>query len=290
MECSVSRPPITPHYVEYNKHLDQTGTILQRLVSPAVPLTHLSDPPNRELIDTLSRHPVLFEPPSQNKILAKLRILQETARQLLAECLTLRPVEFSLVDPLWSDYGGTWTLERFGESRVPILVILVSWVGSLIQIVSIKSGFVTAFVRGIVISLDPLAAHHALHLFSLQTQLERILHPLTAVTNDKNTTARRPGSKSPTAASSGNTTFDVQKTALEKYRDLMYRNDRQTWRTEWEELVEGEMGGWMSMAGDVDEVGDQQTAGGRSGVSSPGGGAGGKKTRGARGGSVEPPD
>ena len=33
MEVSVSRPPLIPHYVEYNKHLDQTVTIFQRLVS-----------------------------------------------------------------------------------------------------------------------------------------------------------------------------------------------------------------------------------------------------------------
>jgi hypothetical protein len=61
----------------------------------------------------------------QNKILAKLRILQETARQLLAECLTLRDVEFSLVDPLWTDCGGTWTLERFGE-RITLHIFLVT--------------------------------------------------------------------------------------------------------------------------------------------------------------------
>lgn len=36
MEISVSRPPITPHYVEYNKHLDQTIIISQRLVSPSL--------------------------------------------------------------------------------------------------------------------------------------------------------------------------------------------------------------------------------------------------------------
>ena len=215
MEVSVSRPPLIPHYVEYNKHLDQTVTIFQRL----------------------------------NKILAKLRILQETARQLLAECLTLRDVEFSLVDPLWTDCGGTWTLERF------------------------------------VVSLDPLASHHALHLLSLQTQHDKILHPSMAVSQSASSKSNL------SSNSSGNTTFDVQKAALEKYRDLMYRSDRQTWRSEWEELVEGEMGGWLdggdSDSGEAGAGNGNGNGGGRSGYSSPGGG---KKARGGRGGSVEPPD
>jgi hypothetical protein len=177
----------------------------------------------------------------QNKILAKLRILQETARQLLAECLTLRDVEFSLVDPLWTDCGGTWTLERFGK-RIPLHIFLVTPGRS-------KAKPNTIFTaRCVVVSLDPLASHHALHLLSLQIQHDVILHPSMAVSQSASSSTSK---SNPSSDSSGNTTFDVQKAALEKYRDLMYRSDRQTWRSEWEELVEGEMGGWLD-GGDSD--------------------------------------
>ena len=124
-----------------------------------------------------------------------------------------------------------------------------------------------------VVSLDPLASHHALHLHALQAQYTIILNP-------SSQTSTKPSSGSRSAAASEHTTFEVQKAALEKYRDILYRNERQSWRGEWEELVEGEMGGWM---GDLEEAVDTSGKGG-SGYSSPGG----KKGRMSRGGSVEP--
>lgn len=127
-----------------------------------------------------------------------------------------------------------------------------------------------------MISLDPLASHHALHLFQLQTQSDLIVHPSSAPSSkfiSKSRSTPKP-TQTPNPSSTGNTTFDTQKAALETYRDLLYRSDRQNWRIEWEELVEGEMGGWQyTGAGEVEEM------------ASPGGK--GKKGGRGRGGSVE---
>jgi hypothetical protein len=124
-----------------------------------------------------------------------------------------------------------------------------------------------------VVSLDPLALHHALHLHALQNQYTIILNPSSHQSTQPATSSRSP-------QASEQTTFEVQKAALEKYRDILYRNERQSWRGEWEELVEGEMGGWL---GESEETVDLSGKGG-SGYASPGG----RKGRMSRGTSVEP--
>lgn len=42
MEVSISRPPLTPHYTEYNKFLEQAESCFTRLVSswPSLPADH----------------------------------------------------------------------------------------------------------------------------------------------------------------------------------------------------------------------------------------------------------
>lgn len=104
-------------------------------------------------------------------------------------------------------------------------------------------------------SLDPLASRHALHLYSLQKYKEIILDP--------SISPIRPPSDS------GNTTFDILKNALEGYRDLLLRSELRTWRDEWRELVDGEMGGWVNDNDDDDDTG-HWTPGRVNAVSSPG--------------------
>jgi len=138
------------------------------------------------------------------------------------------------MDPLWLEGGGTWTLEKFGEWQERVHRGRSLWTVTDAS----KAPCIPGIDATTVVSLDPLASHHALHLHALQAQYTIILNP-------SSHTSTKPSSGSRSAPASEHTSFEIQKAALERYRDILYRNERQSWRGEWEELVEGEMGGWM---------------------------------------------